>query len=118
MQHTEQTPGDTDMHAEVAAALATSRELGPEYDEHIASGLIDRTKAQQPHDNLRYLVAIRDSKYIRLSVVSGLAFAGLVWGYTGDDGAAFPGHDPWAVVALVAIIALAIRPLASVRKKP
>lgn len=118
MQRTGRTPGDTDLHDQVAAALATSRELGPEYDEQIASGLLDRTKARQPRDRQGYLFAIRDSKYIRSSIVAGLATAGLVWGFVGNDGPNFTGHDPWAIVAIVAVLAHVVRSLWTWRTKP
>ncbi|QBI53504.1 hypothetical protein [Streptomonospora litoralis] len=117
MQQTERTSGDTDFQAHVAAALATSRELGPEYDEQIAGGVLDHAKAQNARDRLDRLRAIRDSRYTRLGTVVGLAAAGIVWGYTGNDAATFPGHDPWAVVAIVASGAHVVRSLGFRRRK-
>ncbi|GAA1774440.1 hypothetical protein [Streptomonospora arabica] len=118
MQHTGQAPADADLHARVTAALAAGRELGPEYDEQIAGGLVDRARAQRPRDWPRSIAAVRDNRYVRLGIVSGLAIAGLAWGYAGDDGAAFPGHDPWAVVAIAALAAHVLRSLWTRRGKP
>lgn len=99
----------TDLRDEIATAIATGRELGPEFDTEIADSLATRMQAETaPKREVEHEQPASATRLERTGKVAG-------WGALGIVAAAWMAESapeamaPWAILAVIALALHVVR---------
>lgn len=99
----------TDLRDEVATAISTGRELGPEFDTEVADSLATRmeseTAPKREGEHERPVAATRSTRTLKVAGWGTLGIAAAIW-------AAEEGPEalmPWGILAVVAIVLHVVR---------
>ncbi|MUL43141.1 hypothetical protein FZ103_18540 [Streptomonospora sp. PA3] len=99
----------TDLRAEIATAISTGRELGPEFDTAIADSLATRMEAEtapkREGEHGHPGSATRSARTLRVAGWGALGIAAAAWAVESTPEAV----PPWAILAVVAIVLHVVR---------